>query len=172
MKTYVILLRGINVGGKNILPMKELVAILEENNYKHIKTYIQSGNVVLKSSNNPSIKIGTIVQNKFGFKPEILVLDEVEFNSSVKNNPYLSKEGKNIHFYFCKTNPKVNSDEMNKLKSETEEYHLNGKVFYLHAPKGVGRSKLVANIETCLGVTATGRNLNTVNKIQSMLKNT
>ena len=171
METYIVLFRGINVGGRNILPMKELVSILSENHFKHIQTYIQSGNVVLKSTKNPDTKISSIVQNKFGFKPEVLVLGESEFISSIKNNPYISKEGKAMHFYFCKSSPKVNEAKLKKLKAESEEYHIEGKILYLYAPEGIGRSKLVANIESCLGVTATGRNFNTVSKIQSMITN-
>jgi len=171
VKTYVVLFRGINVGGKNILPMKELAAILEENNYQDIKTYIQSGNVVLRSQKKPDTNISTIVQNNYGFKPEVLALEESEFISSIKNNPYSYKEGKTMHFYFCKSSPKVDEEKLKKLKSKSEEYYIGDKVFYLYAPNGIGRSKLVANIESCLGVPATGRNLNTVNKLLSMVKN-
>ena len=49
MNTYIALLRGINVGGNNKLPMKELRALLEENGLKHVQTYIQSGNIVFQS---------------------------------------------------------------------------------------------------------------------------
>ena len=62
-------------------------------------------------------------------------------------------------------------DKLNKYIAESEEFTVIGNVFYLHAPKGIGRSKLVANIESCIGQRATGRNLNTVNKISNMLKN-
>lgn len=171
METYVVLLRGINVGGRNILPMKELVSILEENHFKNIQTYIQSGNVVLKSTNIPDAKISSVIKNKFDFKPEVLVIGESEFISSIKNNPYISKEGKVMHFYFCKSSPKVNEAKLKKLKAESEEYHIEGKTLYLYAPEGIGRSKLVANLESCLGVPATGRNLNTINKLQNMLNN-
>jgi len=53
MKTYIVLFRGINVGGNNLLPMKELSAIIADNKYEDIKTYIQSGNVVLRSKKQP-----------------------------------------------------------------------------------------------------------------------
>lgn len=170
MKTYIVLFRGINVGGHNILPMKALTVVLAENNYQDVKTYIQSGNVVLKSHEKPDADISSIVLNKFGFKPEVLALEESEFISAVNNNPYRSKEGKTIHFYFCKSTPKLNVEKLKKFRSESEEYHIKDKVFYLYAPNGIGRSKLVANIESCLGVRATGRNLNTINKLKSMIE--
>ncbi len=171
MKTYVILFRGINVGGNNILPMKALTAVLEENDYRDVKTYIQSGNVVLRSQKKPDTNIDSIIQNKFGFRPEVITLEESEFITAIKNNPFSSKEGKIIHFYFCKNSPKANAEQLKTLRSESEEYYIEDKVFYLHAPHGIGRSKLVAKIESCLGVPATGRNLNTINKLQSMINN-
>ena len=171
MKTYIVLFRGINVGGKNLLPMKELVALLEKNSFQNVKTYIQSGNVVLQGKNVSSSKLGALIAGKFGFKPEVLVLEKSEFDSSVKHNPFNLAEGKSAHFYFCSKEPQLNSEMLEKYVAESEEYKIKNKVFYLYAPKGIGRSRLVANIESCLGVPATGRNLNTINKLSEMVKN-
>jgi len=171
MKTYIALFRGINVGGKNILPMKELVSLLENNNYQNVKSYIQSDNVVLQGKNVSAPKLKTLIAGRFGFTPDILVLKKSEFDSSVKHNPFNSAEGKTAHFYFCSKKPKINSELLNKYLAESEQYKTMGKMFYLYAPKGIGRSKLVSNIESCLGVPATGRNLNTINKLSEMLKN-
>jgi uncharacterized protein (DUF1697 family) len=60
-------------------------------------------------------------------------------------------------------------DNVDKWLSSTETYYVENNVFYLHAQEGIGRSKVVANIESCLGQPATGRNLNTVNKITTMI---
>lgn len=171
MNTYIILLRGVNVGGKNLLPMKELKVLLDENGFEYVKTYIQSGNIVLMGTKNPESNIGALIQNQYGFTPEVLVLSKNEFISSVSNNPYQKYEGKLVHFFFCKETPKIDLAKLEKLTAETECYELIGNVFYLHAPNGIGRSKLVASIEACLGVSATGRNLNTINKLREMVKN-
>jgi len=168
MKTYIILFRGINVGGKNILPMKELVEVLSGNDYQNIRTYIQSGNMVLQSQGKPE-DIASIVLDRFGFEPEVLVLEESEFHAALENNPFSSPHGKDIHFYFCMDKPQPDIAKLEKYISASEEYHIKGKVFYLFAPDGIGRSKLVANIESCLRVAATGRNLNTIHKLQEML---
>lgn len=66
----------------------------------------------------------------------------------------------------------MDSAKIKKYASDTETYACIGNVFYLHAPKGIGRSRLVANIEACLGVSATGRNLNTINNLMVMVQNT
>jgi uncharacterized protein (DUF1697 family) len=168
MKKYVILFRGINVSGKNLLPMKALTSLLEAHGYQQVKTYIQSGNVVLLSEHKPGDDLVNLVEQHFGFVAPILVLTQDEFNMISQNNPYSEAEGKFCHFYFCEQAPKLDTEKLHKLIAESEEYQLIDKVFYLHAPDGIGRSKLVANIEKCLGVIATGRNLNTINKLKAL----
>jgi uncharacterized protein (DUF1697 family) len=64
---------------------------------------------------------------------------------------------------------KPNLERLNELKTNSEEFMLGDKVFYLYAPEGVGRSKLAMNVERCLGVATTGRNWNTVSVLASML---
>jgi uncharacterized protein (DUF1697 family) len=169
VNTYVVLLRGINVGGKNLLPMAQLKALLQSSGFSNVKTYIQSGNVVLKNSEPPALSIEKLIHTEFGFCPEVLALSESQFKLSFENNPYSGFEGKFVHVYYCKTPPKIDQTKLDKFVAMTENYSLVGKVFYLHAPDGIGRSKLVANIESCLGVSATGRNLNTVSKLREMV---
>lgn len=169
MGTYVVLFRGVNVGGKNPLPMKSLTTALEKNGYLNVKTYIQSGNVVLDGKQLSPDNISEIVSDNFGFRPEVILLDKSNFLLSVKHNPFHPEEGKTAHFYFCSSKPKVSMDKIDKLLDDTEEYKLVNNVFYLYAPNGIGRSKLVANLESCLGVAVTGRNLNTVKKLEEMV---
>jgi uncharacterized protein (DUF1697 family) len=111
------------------------------------------------------------VSENFGFSPKAFILDESAFSISALNNPYKEFEGKFVHFYFCKNDIDLVHDKLNKYLADSEEFTVKGTVFYLHAPEGIGRSKLIANIDSCLGQSATGRNLNTINKISSMLKN-
>ena len=169
MEKYIIFFRGVNVGGKNLLPMKELVALLQKTVFEEVSSYIQSGNVVVQNSTNPADVINKVVLDNFGFSPELFVLNEAQFNSAMENNPYQTFEGKFVHFYFCHYAIELNKEKMAKYLAESEAYFVKDKVFYLHAPNGIGRSKLVANIEACLDQSASGRNLNTVNKVSTML---
>jgi uncharacterized protein (DUF1697 family) len=79
MNTYITLLRGINVGGRNKLPMRELVQLLEELGLENVKTYIQSGNVVFQSKRTDraklSAEISEAIGESHGFTPQIFVLD-------------------------------------------------------------------------------------------------
>ena len=174
MNTSLILFRGINVGGRNILPMKELTAILEDLGYSNVRTYIQSGNAIISSAkkctNEAVAEISTRITKTHGFEPQVLLLHKSELNKAVANNPFMVEDGKALHFYFLGTRPgNPDIEKLQKLKTATEKFELNESVFYLHAPAGVGRSKLAAAVENCLGVTTTARNLNTVRKLQEMI---
>jgi uncharacterized protein (DUF1697 family) len=175
MGTYIALLRGINVGGKNSLPMKELVAILEDLGARNIKTYIQSGNAAFQSSKenvaNLSERIGTEINKRSGFQPHVLILGLSEIEKAITGNPFPEAEAEpiSLHLGFLACTPE-NPDlqKLADLKKESEHFLLQGNVFYLHAPEGVGQSKLAANIEKLLGVPMTDRNWKSVCKIREM----
>ncbi len=171
MNTYILLFRGINVGGNNLLPMKELTATLEAQGYQQVKTYIQSGNVVLQSTEKPTECVNDKIATEFGFRPKLMILDKTSFDQAVLNNPFADNEGKAVHFFFFVDLPIVDSEKLIQLAKSSERYELIGQVFYLFAPEGIGRSKLAANVEKCLGVSVTARNLNTINRLAKMIFN-
>jgi uncharacterized protein (DUF1697 family) len=170
MKTWIALLRGINVGGKHLVPMKELVKLMEANAFSNVRTYIQSGNVICQYSTKPKDEIGRLIEKKYGFKPEVLVLSGTDLRKAVDNNPYKSGEGRTVHFFFCDKVPKsIDYEFLDSLKVKSEKYQLIGRVFYLHAPNGIACSKLVEKMGRAFtGVTMTARNLNTVNMLAEM----
>ncbi|MCB9286514.1 MAG: DUF1697 domain-containing protein [Lewinellaceae bacterium] len=171
METWIALLRGINVGGKHIVPMKELRILLEANGFANVKTYIQSGNVVFQSPERPKDEIGQLIEDRFGFKPSVFILSTAGLKKAAANNPYKTDQGKTVHFFFLEEEPtSVNYEFLDALKTDSEEYKLIEKVFYLHAPEGIGRSKLVEKIGKAFPpVTMTARNLNTINKLLEMI---
>ncbi|MEZ4829977.1 MAG: DUF1697 domain-containing protein [Bacteroidia bacterium] len=169
MKTWIALLRGINVGGKHIVPMKELVRLMEESGFSNVRTYIQSGNVVFQSLVKPTDEIGLIIEKNFGFKPDVFILSQEELKTSADNNPYKPAEGKMLHFFYCDKEPTIDYEFLESLKAESEQYTLVNKVFYLYAPDGIGRSKLAEKMGRAFkGVSMTARNLNTINKLLEM----
>jgi uncharacterized protein (DUF1697 family) len=177
MRTWVALFRGINVGGNNILPMKDLVAILENLGAQDVETYIQSGNAVFRSEETDasllSYRIRAAVEESRGFEPRVLVLGSEEMERAVRSNPFpeAASEPKTLHVYFLACSPeRPDLDALEGIKGDRERFVLEGAVFYLHAPDGVGRSKLAANAEKLLGVSATSRNLRTVRKLMTMAK--
>jgi uncharacterized protein (DUF1697 family) len=177
MKTYVALFRGLNVGGNNILPMKELVALLENIGLQSVRTYIQSGNAVFQSEKkNASLlsnKIRTAIKKSHGFEPQVLLLELEEIERAVGSNPFpeAESEPKTLHVHFLALMPKhPDFDVLEGIKSDRERFALKDGVFYLHAPDGIGRSKLAANAEGLLGVSMTSRNWRTVCKVMTMAK--
>lgn len=175
MNTYIALLRGINVGGRNILPMKDLVGILEGMGCEKINTYIQSGNVVFQSKEKQSSKIAGEISSKIleshGFEPKVLLLEIAELQDAIKNNPFETEDGKALHFFFLDSHPKdPDLERLMAVKLKSEEFSLNKNIFYLYTPDGIGRSKLAAKVEQCMGVPVTARNLNTVSKLTAMVK--
>ena len=175
MSTYIALLRGINVGGSNILPMRELIVLLEELGLSRVKTYIQSGNVVFQSGHNDikelAQKISAAIGNSHGFAPHIFLLDLSALQAAVAANPFPQAENdpNTLHLFFLDEVPQ-NPDwaALESIKAETEQYRLVNNVFYLHAPDGIGRSKLAGKVEKVLGVAVTARNWRTVSKVIAM----
>jgi uncharacterized protein (DUF1697 family) len=175
MITYIALFRGINVGGKNSLPMKVLVAILEELGCKNIRTYIQSGNAVFQSKEKNistlSKNISSGIMQRNDFQPHILVLEIADIEKAIEKNPFpeAASDPATLHLGFLSGAP-VNPDlsKLDKIKQASERYHLIDKFFYLHAPDGFGRSKLAAGCEKLLGVPMTFRNWKTICKVREI----
>jgi uncharacterized protein (DUF1697 family) len=177
MKSFIALFRGINVGGTNVLPMKDLVALLENIGSQNVKTYIQSGNAVFQNKEeNASLlsnKIRETIKKNYGFEPQVLLLTPEEIESAIGSNPFpeAESEPKTLHVHFLASMPN-NPDlgTLESIKGDHERFALKDRVLYLHAPDGIGRSKLAANAERLLGVAATSRNWRTVCKVMAMAK--
>ena len=172
MNTYIALLRGINVGGHNSLPMKNLVAIMVNLGLEKIRTFIQSGNVVFDYSGQDASllpqKINTEIDQQFRFSPLVIILTLPEFERAVANNPFDHQvsDPRNLHFGFMASKPEQpDLKRMEYLKANSEQFHLTDRVFYLFAPMGIGKSKLAAQVEKLLGVSMTDRNFRTVQKL-------
>lgn len=170
MPKQVLLLRGINVGGHNKLPMKDLALILEGLGASNVQTYIQSGNVVLSGTLRETA-ISDAIEAAKGFRPQVLLIDADKFQRIAKVNPYpaATAEGKTLHIWFLSAPANFNDAKARELATETERFHITERAIYLHAPDGIGRSKLATKLETLAGVPATARNWNTIAKLLEML---
>lgn len=176
MNTWIALFRGINVGGHHILPMKELKALLLDLGCENVQTYIQSGNVVFSSASDDANALSEAMSDRvakdFGFRPDVLLLTPDQLQQAIDDNPFPKAidDPKTLHLSFLtEVAHAADLDTMTALKSDTESFKLSDAVFYLHAPDGIGRSKLAAKTEALLGVSATARNWRTVIKLQAML---
>jgi len=175
MNTYIALFRGINVGGKNSLPMKGLIALLEGIGAKNVRTYIQSGNAVFqsieKSPSRLSKQLAAEIKKRYGFEPHVLLLGLEAIYKAIAKNPFpeAETEPSSLHLGFLASIPKnPDQEKLRSLRKASERFHLVDNVFYLYAPEGVGRSKLAASTEKVLGVPMTDRNWRTVCKIRDL----
>lgn len=133
-ETYVALLRGINVGGKNKLPMKELAAMFIAAGCKDVKTYIQSGNVVFRAMpaavKTLAKKIAAAIEAEFGLKIPVVLFSLAEMQQAVKGNPYLkemSPEDKALHVMFLEA--AAVADAIKKLdaaRSHPDRFQVKG----------------------------------------------
>ena len=150
--------------------MKDLAGIFEELGYGEVRTYIQSGNVVFRSTpvqkDAAAGEIRARIEARYGFAPRVLLLEPPELRDAVARNPFPTEDGKALHLFFLESpapHPDLAAMEARRVGSEA--FALSGNVLYLYTPDGFGRSKLAAGVERCLGVPATARNWNTVREL-------
>lgn len=176
MKTWIALLRGINVVGANKVPMKELATVLTRAGLRSVRTYIQSGNVVFQSPTGSaralSTRIAGLVRRRFAFEPRVMVISGEELAEAVRGNPFpgARENHKSLHLFFLSERPrKPDLESLAQLDLGREAFALKGRVFYLYTPDGFADSVVRSRLERCLGVAATGRNWRTANELLRML---
>jgi len=177
MPTYISLLRGINVGGHNNVPMERLRALCEELGFQQVKTFIQSGNVVFETAKRSpaelSLKLEKRILAEFGFPVSVVTRTVDELGQAIAGNPF-GKESKaepaKVHIAFLSQAPKAEAvKKLETLATKTEQLRHAGREVYLYYRDGMGKAKLTgAVIERALGVAATARNWNTVTKLYEM----
>ncbi|MGJ8590979.1 MAG: DUF1697 domain-containing protein [Aquaticitalea sp.] len=174
MKTYIALLKGINVGGHKKVPMAELRKLLTESGFKDVQTYIQSGNVVFQASEQNIQKIEASIHNaildKFGFEVSVLVTTGMDLKQIFETSPFSEEKKKASYFMMLHDTP---SDSLIKEASEKvyedEEYQIIKNCIYVYCEKGFGQAKFNANyFERKLKTFATARNYNTMLKLVSL----
>jgi uncharacterized protein (DUF1697 family) len=177
VKTWIALFRGINVGGNQPLPMKDLAALCERAGFRGVRTYVQSGNVVFQCSKGTSSLLGEriagLVLENHGFQPKVIVVSVSELEKAAAENPFAKAESdpKSLHLCFLAELPgSPDIESLNRLRTSGESFVLKGKVFYLHTPHGFGASKLAARAERFIGVGLTARNWRTVIKLLELAR--
>jgi uncharacterized protein (DUF1697 family) len=169
MARLVVLLRGINIGSRNRISMPELREALEEAGYDDVRTYLQSGNVVLTSrgaAKRVARDCERLIADRFGLEIAVVARTRAELAKVVERNPLarVAKDPKRYQVSFLEKKP--TAALMRKLEAvaaPTERVVSAGREIYAWHPEGVARSKLWAALAgKDLGVTATARNWTTV----------
>jgi uncharacterized protein (DUF1697 family) len=146
---YIALLRGVNVGGHNKLPMKALAAVCEAQGCTCVQTYIQSGNIVFKAAAKtaaafPAV-LKTQIKKEFGFETTVILRTATEFRAIAENNPFLKPDvdTKFLHVTFLADEPDLtNVVKLSPPCEKDEAFSLRGKEIFMYLPNGMGRSKM------------------------------
>ncbi len=172
------LLRGINVGGKNTLPMHDLSAIFGDAGCENVRTFIQSGNVIFNASASASRRlageVAARIEEQFGFKVPVILRTAQQLRDVVSNNPFLKPGSaeETLHVMFLADRPipaKIATLDPNR--SSPDAFIVRGQEIYLNLPNGGGKSKLTnAWFDAKLSTVSTIRNWRTVSKLLAMME--
>jgi uncharacterized protein (DUF1697 family) len=179
MQTYICLLRGINVSGKNLIKMDILSNLFISLGYQNISTYIQSGNVIFKSTSEENThfekEIAEKITQELNLNIPVLVLKKQEFSKVVSNNSFVNDRKEDVtklHVTFLSELPLAsNIEKITEGNFGEDEYVIHEKAVYVFCPNGYGNTKLSNNFfESKLKVMATTRNWKTTNKLIEISK--
>lgn len=172
MEKFIVLLRGINVSGKNKLPMADLRDLLNDLGFQNVQTYIQSGNIVLESDKKKSEICSLInirIKDKFNYDVPVLVRTVPEWKKVIDKYPFSIDNPKIVAFVFL--DQKTTASNIDVKGINDDEYLIDNNMIYIHCPSGFAKTKLSNNLfERKLKVTATTRNYNTTLKLLAIAK--
>lgn len=172
MTRWVALLRGINVGGHNKLPMAELRSLAESIGLAAPVTYIQSGNLLFDHDGDEAgtvQRLEAAIEDRFGFTVPIVLRSSRQIRSAAAAHPFAAAglDAKYLMVAFLDREPQGPPIDPNGYLPD--RLATSGREVYLAYPNGIGRSKLDHTaLERGLGVRATIRNWNTVQKLAAL----
>jgi uncharacterized protein (DUF1697 family) len=174
MTIYIALLRGINVGGHNIIKMADLKQLLGTMGLNNVQTYIQSGNIVFESdleSDELSQRIELQINDTFGCSVPVILRTSKEWKQLIENCPYPVEslvEGESIHLALLSDMPSQEAlNKLQKFQNDVDQYDVQDKDIYLFLRQNFRDSKLPLQLQK-LGVSATIRNWKTTMKLAAM----
>ncbi|HWE38503.1 MAG TPA: DUF1697 domain-containing protein [Isosphaeraceae bacterium] len=178
MSTHLALLRGINVGGKNMLPMKDLARLFVEAGCDGVATYIRSGNVLFDApaavADGLPATITARIAADFGHRTPVLLRTTDELRRVVASNPFLPQgvAAETLHVYFLADLPDpARLSTLDPDRSPPDRFHVLGREVYLHLPNGMARTKLTnAYFDSKLATVSTARNWRTATTLLAMME--
>lgn len=169
---YYIFLKGVNVGGKTKVDMAELIHTLQEKNDMDVKSYINSGNLIIESEkdhNQINEKIAEIINKLYSVNIETITKTKAELEKIYEADPFIGNEYENAKNIICLANGKIDTGKAALIKDGKgiiEKYEYTDDVLYIYYENGIGRSKLTTEyIDKILNLKTTGRNVNTIEKL-------
>jgi uncharacterized protein (DUF1697 family) len=178
MATFAALLRAINLGERNKIPMPGLRSLFSALGYEDVSTYVQSGNVVFRAPARKASEIAGDIErgiaDEFGLDVAVLLRTAAELRKVVDGNPYLKEESDptKLQVMFLDRRPPAKAkNRLDPDRSPPDRFVLRGRELYLHRPGGSARSKLTIDyLERCLEARGTVRNWRTVTKLAELTR--
>lgn len=173
----VVLLRGVNVGGANRLPMAALRAALADVGFDDAQTYLQSGNVVVTGRDRAPAggvagAVRSCIAERFALDIAVVVRSAADMDGVVAANPFVALEGvlpTQLHVGFLDRIPAPQAAaSVDPDRAPPDRLELHGQELYAYCPNGLGRSKVFNGVERLLGAIVTVRNWNTVSRLRDM----
>jgi uncharacterized protein (DUF1697 family) len=171
------MLRGVNVSGRNRIPMADLRDLYERHGHTDVTTYVQSGNVVSQSTSRRAREveraIGGAIADDLGLDVAVLVRTPAQLDRVLDGNWFLpSGDPKLLHVTFLATSPgRSRVSALDEWEHAPDEFHVVGREVYVSCPGGYGRTKINnAWFEQKLGVIATTRNWTTVGRLAELAR--
>jgi len=175
MATYAVLLRGVNVGGHNKVPMRALQELLASDGHRDVRTYVQSGNVVLRTrlgADALAARVESLLAEAMGLSVPSVVRSGPQLAEIVAANPFLAPgrdPGRQLHVAFLAADPDPEGlAGLDPRRAAPEELSVRGRDIYLWCPEGLGQSKVMQGVERRLATAATVRNWRTVTELLRM----
>jgi len=189
MASHVALLRGINVGGRNKVPMADLREVVATLGHTGVTTYIQSGNVLFSTADTDTAKLAaaleSAIEDRFGLWSSVVVLSRDELAGVLAASPYSDEPNPRlVHVVFLNAEPP--QDLLDRIeaavsaaaaKGSRDTVQAAGRALYIHTPDGFGKSELAQNLFRIVtppskqkkqGLAATARNWATATKLLSL----
>ncbi|MCD9025491.1 DUF1697 domain-containing protein [Cohnella silvisoli] len=177
MTTYIALLRGINVSGQKMIKMDHLKGVFESMKLHHVRTYIQSRNVLFESPEGDAQlltkRIEQHIESAYSFQVTVILRTLKELEEIIRQCPYKPEqllETDSLYVSFLSELPSSEAiDKCMALQNDIDEFAIADKEVYILIHKKYGETKFSNNfLEKKLKVTATTRNWATVNKLVSL----
>jgi uncharacterized protein (DUF1697 family) len=175
--THVALLRGINVGGKNMLSMKALAGLCEAEGCSCVRTYIQSGNVLFRAPKARAARLAAAlaarIERDHGLTVPVVLRTVSELEQVARSNPFLPRSpAAELHVMFLADEPsKTALAGLDLRRSPPDTFVVVGREVYLRLPNGAARTKLSnAWFDGRLATTSTMRNWRTVLELVALAR--
>jgi len=174
---HIALLRAVNLGSHNKVPMAELRRTFTDIGFTNARTLLQSGNVVFAGDGRSTHELEALLEEaaheRLGLQTDFFVRTSAEWASLIGDNPYpdeAERDPSHLLVMFLKQSP--GDEDVDALRAAIkgrETVRARGRQAYIVYPDGIGRSRLTsAVIEKHLHTRATGRNWNTVIKLGAL----